>query len=134
MPGRAIVVLLLLATACRQPAREVPPPPQAAAAPIPAPAPPPIVPPPPVPDPMKYPVWGIDVSHYQGRIDWKTVASAEHIRFAYIKATEGASSVDKQFSGNWRKARAAGLQVGAYHYFSFCSPGQKQAEHFLSIL
>lgn len=39
---------------------------------------------------------GIDVSKYQGKIDWKKVASDSKIQFVYIKATEGAGQVDNK--------------------------------------
>ncbi|MFD3260829.1 glycoside hydrolase family 25 protein [Paenibacillus lentus] len=56
---------------------------------------------------------GIDVSHWQGQIDWKRVA-ADGISFAFIKATQ--NSIDKRFLENARGAKAAGLLIGAYHY------------------
>ena len=85
------------------------------------------------PDPTRYPSLGIDVSHHQGRIDWAQVPR-DGVSFAYVKATEGSDFKDPRFLENWRGARAAGLLVGAYHFFSFCSPGAAQAEHFLSTL
>jgi lysozyme len=88
----------------------------------------------PVPDPARFPVWGLDVSHYQKRIDWEAVAHSPRFKFAYIKATEGSNWTDTQFQRNWRRARAAGLRVGAYHFFTFCRPGDEQARHFLSVL
>lgn len=78
----------------------------------------------------KYPVHGVDVSHYQGEIDWKVLADQD-IRFAYVKATEGSSHVDECFVENYREARGTQLRVGAYHFFSFDSPGAAQAEHFI---
>ena len=60
---------------------------------------------------------GIDVSKHNGRINWKTVARDKNIKFVYIKATEGASVVDKRYKKNLREARAAGLKVGSYHFF-----------------
>ena len=74
---------------------------------------------------------GIDASHHQGRIDWPAVARAG-VRFAYLKATEGRDFVDPRFRENWRGAEAAGIARGAYHFFTFCSPGRAQAEHFLA--
>ncbi|RUT46447.1 glycoside hydrolase [Paenibacillus anaericanus] len=56
---------------------------------------------------------GIDVSHWQGPIDWHKVA-ATGISFAFIKATQ--NSIDKRFLENVKGAKAAGLLVGAYHY------------------
>ena len=83
------------------------------------------------PDPSRYPVRGIDVSHHQGAIDWRAVA-ADNVTFAYLKASEGADHSDDRFAENWRAARAAGLRVGAYHYFTLCRSGRKQAENFLA--
>lgn len=61
---------------------------------------------------------GIDVSKYQGEIDWCTVALDSKIQFVYLKATEGASHVDRCYKENIRKARSAGLLVGSYHFFT----------------
>src|SRR5262245_12494312 len=77
------------------------------------------------PDLARFPVHGIDVSHHQGAIDWAQVKASGQT-FAFIKATEGADFRDKRFSENWRQARAEGLVTGAYHYFTFCSPGVAQ--------
>lgn len=85
------------------------------------------------PDPARYPVRGIDVSHHQGAIDWQAVAQ-DQIAFAYLKATEGGDHRDRQFAANWRESRAAGLKVGAYHFFTFCRPGGDQARNFLAVV
>lgn len=79
----------------------------------------------------KYTVRGVDVSHYQGDIDWKRL-SEQDIHFAYIKATEGSSHVDEKFSENWREVRNTDLKAGAYHFFSFDSPGADQVKNFTS--
>jgi lysozyme len=73
---------------------------------------------------------GIDVSSHQGAIDWAR-ASADGINFAYIKATEGGDWVDDRFASNWAGAADAGLQRGAYHFFTLCRPGADQADNFL---
>lgn len=80
------------------------------------------------------PVRGVDVSHYQGDIDWPVLAGQAGIQFAYIKATEGSASVDERFAENWVSAREAGLRVGAYHFFSYDSPGASQAAHFIEVV
>lgn len=80
-------------------------------------------------DREKYPIVGVDVSSYQGEIDWPRLAEND-IRFAFIKATEGSSFVDPCFEHNWREAQKTDLRIGAYHFFSFESPGAKQAELF----
>ncbi|MCE3288392.1 MAG: glycosyl hydrolase 25 family protein [Caulobacter sp.] len=85
------------------------------------------------PDPDRYPVRGIDVSHHQGAIDWTAVA-ADDVAFAYLKASEGGDHRDRRFAANWRAARAAGLKVGAYHFFTFCRPGADQARNFLAAV
>jgi lysozyme len=85
------------------------------------------------PDRGRYPVRGIDVSHHQGQIDWRRVA-ADDVAFAVIKASEGGDYIDSAFAANMRDARAAGLAVGAYHFFTFCRPGAEQASNFLSVV
>lgn len=77
--------------------------------------------------------YGIDVSAHQGTIDWTAVA-ANGIHAAYVKATEGATFRDPRFEENWRGARAAGLQVGAYHFFTLCRSGADQAANLLGEL
>lgn len=78
----------------------------------------------------KYPVRGVDVSRYQGEIDWQTLGD-EGISFAFIKATEGSAYTDPRFAENFANARATSLAVGAYHFFSFDSAGATQAENFI---
>ncbi len=78
----------------------------------------------------KYPVKGIDVSSYQGEINWQEL-SKENISFAFIKATEGSNFADKNFKYNFSEARKTSLCVGAYHFFSFDSSGETQAENFI---
>ena len=81
----------------------------------------------------KYPIRGVDVSNYQGRIDW-ALLSDQDISFSFIKATEGSRFVDKSFSGNWEAAQTTDLRIGAYHFFSYDSPGITQAENFIRIV
>jgi len=78
-------------------------------------------------------VFGIDVSNHQGEIDWQRVADDE-IDFAYIKSTEGGDFVDMYFERNWAQAKAAGLKVGAYHFFTFCTPERDQAANLLATV
>ena len=59
---------------------------------------------------------GIDVSRWQGDIDFVAVRESG-MQFVFIKATEGSTYVDPRFAENWKKANAAGLHVGVYHYF-----------------
>lgn len=85
------------------------------------------------PSMKRYPIRGVDVSHYQGEIDWD-ILSKEDISFAYIKATEGSSSKDERFDYNWKNAQRTGLRIGAYHFFSLDSSGTEQAENFCSTV
>lgn len=77
--------------------------------------------------------FGIDVSTHQGEINWAAVAS-DGIDAAYVKASEGATFEDDRFAENWAGARAAGLEVGAYHFFTLCKEGQEQAANLLGRL
>jgi lysozyme len=77
--------------------------------------------------------YGVDVSGHQGDVDWERVAG-DGIAFAYVKATEGGDFVDARFRENWDGAGAAGLDRGAYHFFTLCRPGAEQAEHFLATV
>ncbi len=85
------------------------------------------------PDQNDYPVRGVDLSSYQGYVDWD-ILSAQNIRFAFIKATEGSSFVDPRFKDNWASAAETDLRIGAYHFFSFESSGEKQAELFCNTV
>lgn len=58
---------------------------------------------------------GIDVSHYNGVIDWKQVAESG-VKFAYIKCTDGAMWSDPMWGKNCFDARKAGIKIGSYHF------------------
>ncbi|MFK3647388.1 GH25 family lysozyme [Lysobacter enzymogenes] len=83
------------------------------------------------PDRARYPLRGIDVSHHQGAIDWNSVAR-DDVAFAYLKASEGGDHRDRRYAFNELDARAAGVAVGAYHFFTFCRTGAEQAANFLA--
>ena len=61
---------------------------------------------------------GIDVSHYQSRINWNAVAENRDVNYVYIKVTENAGYVDPTFRTNLREARRVGIPAGCYHFFS----------------
>ena len=86
--------------------------------------------------PKGYSVYGIDVSHHQGEINWKRLKrgnpSEPPITFVYIKATEGYNHDDTRFERNWKAAKKNGFICGAYHYFGTKSPGEIQARQFIS--
>src|SRR5277367_2557924 len=75
---------------------------------------------------------GIDVSHYNGTIDW--AAAARNASFAFIKATEGVHMPDPRFRANWQGAKDAGILRGAYHFFSPKEDGASQADYFLKSI
>jgi lysozyme len=80
------------------------------------------------PDAVQTP--GLDVSHWQGTINWATV-KANGAKFAYIKATEGLTYRDPNFSGNYLNAFNQGIIRGAYHYARpDTSGGAAQADYF----
>jgi GH25 family lysozyme M1 (1,4-beta-N-acetylmuramidase) len=124
---------------------------RAAPAPAPAPTPTPTPTPPPAPTaspsptptPSRTPspidsgyIEGIDVSHWQGAIDWPTVADTGR-RFAFLKATDDTDFVDSYYAANYAQAKAAGLTVGAYHFARpDATPGSAvaQADHFADHL
>ena len=81
----------------------------------------------------KYEVKGVDVSSYQGAIDWAVLATQD-IHFAFIKATEGSNFVDDNFAFNFEAAKNTSLSVGAYHFFSYDSSGRSQAENFINAV
>ena len=81
------------------------------------------------PTPQDFPIHGIDVSKYQGLIDWDAVRRSG-VKFAWIKATEGANFVDPMFATNWENAKKAGLPRGAYHFVYWCRPWQEEIAWF----
>jgi lysozyme len=82
---------------------------------------------------MNYVVQGIDVSHFQGKIDWQAVAIGGKA-FTFIKATDGESGIDPLFRANWSQAHAAGLKRGAYHFLRPQQDPESQARNFLAAL
>lgn len=77
-------------------------------------------------------VAGVDVSHYQGSINWTSVRNAG-IQFAFIKATEGTSYKDPAFNANYTNAYYAGVIRGAYHFARpNISSGATQANYLAS--
>jgi len=80
--------------------------------------------------PKKLAVHGVDVSRWQGEIDWPKLRS-QGANFAYIKATDGGDHLDPMFRKNWRAAGEAGLRRGAYHFFYWCRTAGEQADWFI---
>ncbi|MDY7989743.1 GH25 family lysozyme [Paenibacillus polymyxa] len=78
---------------------------------------------------------GIDVSRYQGKIDWKAV-KADGISFAFVKASQGQRYVDPTFITNAKGAKGAGVLLGSYHFLDATSVDAAKAEarHFAEVL
>ncbi|KRE13255.1 glycoside hydrolase [Bosea sp. Root483D1] len=74
-------------------------------------------------------IQGIDISRWQGEIDWAKVKDAG-TRFAFIKATEGGDHLDPMFKKNWAEAKKAGVPRSAYHFVYWCRPAKDQVRWF----
>lgn len=79
------------------------------------------------------PILGIDVSHFQGDIDWSKIKDAGII-FVYDKATEGNTYVDPDYEENKKGAHATELAHGSYHFFISNDDPTTQAKSFLSVI
>lgn len=81
----------------------------------------------------KYEVRGVDVSEYQGEVDWDKIKE-QGISFAFIKATEGSESQDEFFDVNFEKLKNTDMLLGVYHFFSFESDGNSQAQNYINVV
>lgn len=85
--------------------------------------------------PCEYEIHGIDISHYQGDIDWSRLVHNKEsqfpIHFIFMKATEGGDHGDDTFTRNFSQARHYGFIRGAYHYFLPKTDANKQADFFI---
>lgn len=80
---------------------------------------------------------GLDVSEFQGTIDWTMVENIENdypIEFVFIRATAGNDREDKQFEHNWNSAKKANIIRGAYHYYRPNENSLEQAELFIKTV
>ena len=86
--------------------------------------------------PHGYKVHGIDISHYQGDIDWKMLKQTRQgqfpVQFIFMKATEGGDFADDKFVANFDSARAHGFIRGAYHFYNPKTDAHKQADFFIN--
>lgn len=85
--------------------------------------------------PVGYDIHGIDISHYQGRIDWGRLLQHQQantpLHFIFMKATEGGDHGDSTFVANFANARAHGFIRGAYHFYNPSTDALKQADFFI---
>lgn len=88
--------------------------------------------------PTQYSIYGIDVSKYQDRINWKEVKKMTvqniAVDFVFIKASEGRYMKDKRFKENWKEAKENGITRGAYHYYLPDGSPETQATNFIESL
>ena len=86
--------------------------------------------------PSGYQVHGIDISHYQGDINWNMLKQTRQgqfpISFIFMKATEGGDYSDDKFVANFDSARAHGFVRGAYHFYNPKTDANKQADFFIN--
>jgi len=78
-------------------------------------------------------VRGIDVSKWQGEVNWRAVRAAG-VRFAFVRVSDGTTVLDPTFARNWQAARAAGVLRGAYQYFRPEEDPVEQADLLLSSM
>jgi GH25 family lysozyme M1 (1,4-beta-N-acetylmuramidase) len=85
--------------------------------------------------PASYKIAGVDVSHWNSKIDWMTLAAHRgRISFAYVKGSEGANFKDPQFDENWQGAKQAGLKRGAYHVLNLCKTADEQFKFITGVV
>lgn len=77
---------------------------------------------------------GIDVSHWQGSVDWHGLAASQRLDFGFCKATEHEGFVDPRFRSNWAAIREAGLVRGAYHFARPDSDPRDDAGKFVAVV
>lgn len=76
-------------------------------------------------------VWGIDLSHHQKRIDWDLLVAENKPEFIFFKCSEGKTHQDTKYKEYRKEASSRNILTGAYHFFSYQTSGQDQAENFI---
>ena len=88
--------------------------------------------------PCCYDVHGIDISHYQGNINWHELTETRNtsfpIEFVFMKATEGGDHADSTYQRNFEAAANHGFIRGVYHFFSPKTDPIKQADFFINTV
>ena len=80
-------------------------------------------------------LFGIDISHYQGRINWSEVRTSHHpIEYVFIRATMGTDGKDNQFKNNWLKSKTEVYIRGAYHYYRPNENSKEQFDNFAATV
>ena len=88
--------------------------------------------------PLRYEIHGIDISHHNNDINWQKLRQMKfenlRLQFVFIKATEGMSISDEDFTKNWKEADAVGLYRGAYHFYIPWKDPKIQAQRFINAV
>ncbi|MDR7208933.1 glycoside hydrolase family 25 protein [Flavobacterium piscis] len=82
-------------------------------------------------------VVGIDVSEFQGIVDWGEIEIFEEkypVQFVFIRATAGNNRIDRQFEHNWKGAKKYKIIRGAYHYYRPNENSIEQADFFIKTV
>ncbi|MFD0962589.1 glycoside hydrolase family 25 protein [Pseudofulvibacter geojedonensis] len=82
-------------------------------------------------------VYGIDVSHYQGKINWNKAFKIQDsfpISFVFVRATAGKDRVDRKFKRNWKQVKKKNIVRGAYHYYRPNENSLLQANNFINAV
>lgn len=85
------------------------------------------------PSTISYKITGIDISKYQGTVDFEKV-KASGVKYVFIRATEGNTYQDPSFASNIAAARTAGLATGVYHFYETNDEPLSQLENYKSIV
>jgi GH25 family lysozyme M1 (1,4-beta-N-acetylmuramidase) len=81
--------------------------------------------------------YGIDVSNWQGHIDWDQVVKdtlPERLSFFIVKATQGVTIKDQYFDQNWAALEKNNVIKGAYHFYSYRDDPTEQANFFIQTV
>ncbi|MEM6293665.1 MAG: GH25 family lysozyme [Myxococcota bacterium] len=73
---------------------------------------------------------GIDISKWQGDVDWDAVA-ADGVKFSFVRVSDGINTQDQYFDKNWEESRAAGIYTGVYQFFRPNQSVLGQADYLL---
>lgn len=82
-------------------------------------------------------LYGIDISHYQGKINWEKAIRIQDsfpISFVFVRATAGKDRVDRNFKSNWKQVKKTKFLRGAYHYYRPNENSILQANNFIKAV
>lgn len=79
-------------------------------------------------------MWGVDISHWNGHIDFSEFVKDNNSDFIIMKATDSISYVDAMVYENMRGARENSVLTGLYHYVRGDVDSAQQARHFIDVV